>query len=430
MPMQPPLRDATRYPVASLIALASIAVSIWWWAGHGIDHLVPRTGWLVREPWTLLTSIFPHVNVLHLFFNLSWWWMLGARVEMAFGGVRTLGIVAVLAVVGGAAEFAFGSTGVGLSGVVYGVCALVWSAQRGVTALRGVVGQRTINLFAAWFVLCIVLTVTKVMPIANFAHAAGALAGWMLGRAIAAEGSRARGVGALAGGGGGGGWVGAVGGVVVLVGVGATVGRPYVNIRMLLMRDSYMGYRALEEHRYAEAARYLEAAIKRRPGHADEMANLGSAYMGLGRYADALGMFTRASEADPTLTRGLQGSIGVAELKLGRLDGAIRWLESAARTEPVEATTCYNLGIAYARKGRHADSLVEYKRAVAIDGSHRGALTPAIVSILDNQAAALIEKGDASGARALLDEALGWDPKDEYAKRTLEWMESARPGSP
>ena len=417
MPMQPPLRDATRYPVASLIALASIAVSIWWWAGHGIDHLVPRTGWLVREPWTLLTSIFPHVNVLHLFFNLSWWWMLGARVEMAFGGVRTLGIVAVLAVVGGAAEFAFGSTGVGLSGVVYGVCALVWSAQRGVTALRGVVGQRTINLFAAWFVLCIVLTVTKVMPIANFAHAAGALAGWMLGRAIAAEGSRAR-------------WVGALAGVLVLVGVGATVGRPYVNIRMLLMRDSYMGYRALEEHRYAEAARYLEAAIKRRPGHADEMANLGSAYMGLGRYADALGMFTRASEADPTLTRGLQGSIGVAELKLGRLDGAIRWLESAARTEPVEATTCYNLGIAYARKGRHADSLVEYKRAVAIDGSHRGALTPAIVSILDNQAAALIEKGDASGARALLDEALGWDPKDEYAKRTLEWMESARPGSP
>ncbi len=412
--MQPPLREAFRYPVTSLIALASIVISIRWWMGHGIDHLTPSSDSLLREPWTLLTSIFPHVNVVHLFFNLSWWWMLGARVERVFGIGGTLGIVALLAVVSGAAEFAFESTGVGLSGVVYGFCTLIWAAQRGVPALQGVVGQRTINMFAAWFVLCIVLTVTGVMPIANFAHAAGALAGWILGRAIAAKQTRVR-------------WLGLLAAVVALAGLGATVARPYVNIQVMLMRDSYNGYRALGAKKYDEAARYLEAAVKKDPENARDLANLGLAYHGLKRYADAVTMYTRAIAADPTLKNGLDAGIGAAELHQDHNVQAIRWLESALRTPPVAADTCFNLGIAYSRVGRHADALAQYKRAVSIDASQRDTLAPSIVSILDNQAAQLLEKGDTAGARALLTEALGWEPKDEYATKMLESLGRPEP---
>src|SRR5437868_3520231 len=119
MPLQPPLREAPRYPVTSLVAIAAIAVSLYWWAGHSIDDLVPSGESVLRQPWTLLSSIFPHVNVVHLFFNLSWWWYLGARLERAFGPVRAVGVVALLGALSGGAQFALAGTGVGLSGVVY-----------------------------------------------------------------------------------------------------------------------------------------------------------------------------------------------------------------------------------------------------------------------------------------------------------------------
>jgi membrane associated rhomboid family serine protease len=217
MPLQPPLNEAPRYPVTSLIALGAIGVSLYWWTNHPIDALVPRGESVAREPWTLLSSILPHVGILHLVFNLSWWWYLGARLERAVGAVRTIGVVALLAIISSGAEFALVSSGVGLSGVVYGLCLFIWVAQRKIPALEGTVGPKALQVLGIWFVVCIVLTVTKIMPVGNVAHGAGAIAGWMLGKAVTAERGRA------------GWWIG-LAALVALALWGATVGRPTVNM--------------------------------------------------------------------------------------------------------------------------------------------------------------------------------------------------------
>jgi hypothetical protein len=39
----------------------------------------------------------------------------------------------------------------------------------------------------AWFFLCIFLTYTKILPVANVAHGAGAVIGWLFGRAVLAR---------------------------------------------------------------------------------------------------------------------------------------------------------------------------------------------------------------------------------------------------
>jgi GlpG protein len=41
--------------------------------------------------WTLITSAFIHLDLIHLIFNLYWLWALGARLEITIGSLRYLG---------------------------------------------------------------------------------------------------------------------------------------------------------------------------------------------------------------------------------------------------------------------------------------------------------------------------------------------------
>ena len=96
MPLNPPLRAAPRFPVTSLIAIASIALSLRWWLAHSLSGCVP-SGSVLAEPWTLITCILPHGNVIHLAFNLYWWWYFATRLEHVWGGAKLLGAVRTVA---------------------------------------------------------------------------------------------------------------------------------------------------------------------------------------------------------------------------------------------------------------------------------------------------------------------------------------------
>ncbi|HVU62328.1 MAG TPA: rhomboid family intramembrane serine protease [Phycisphaerales bacterium] len=378
MAIDPPLSSAPRFPITTLISVAAIAVSLAWWSGNRIDVLVPTPGSILSRPWTLLTSVLPHVNVIHLLFNLTWMWTLGTRLERACGSVRFLGIVALLAFVSSGAEFAFESAGVGLSGVVYGLCTYLWVVQRDVPVLRGVIGRRTLEIFAVWFVACIALTVANILPVGNVAHGAGALAGWVLGltgwhaawrhrrlpagAAIAADGTESAHETPAAAESTGGessapprrrpAAIGALVVLIALVGAAATVGQPWVNIHRWVGSKAVRGWMALQAGRYDEALPLLEAAAK-----------------------------------EPT----------------------------------ANAMTLVNLGSVYLKKGRYGDAKAAYVRAVAMDASARERVARQVAWLTDQEAKQAAERGDTAAVRALAGEALGWDSSDDYAKKLIEW---------
>jgi membrane associated rhomboid family serine protease len=212
----PSLRESLHYPVITGTALLAIGVTVAWWAKVDISPLFEsamiRRGELLR----LITSMFPHVGLLHLAFNIYWLWIFGTVTEEKLGHLRTSVLILLFAIGSGAWEFALASGGIGLSGVGYGLFGLVWMLSRYDERFKDAIDTKTVQLFVGWFFFCVFATYTKIMPVGNIAHAAGAILGILTGLAIARPDNRAPVTAAL--------------GAVLLVGLwGATSGRPRIN---------------------------------------------------------------------------------------------------------------------------------------------------------------------------------------------------------
>ena len=196
-----------RYPVTGGISLLAIAASLAKWSERSIDLWTVNYHVWSGQLWRPLTTTLPHVNPVHLIFNLYWFWLFGTRIERVFGPWRTAALYAYLAFGSSLAEYDFAGQGIGLSGVVYGLFGYLWIAEQSDQRFRGVVDQQTVLTFVVWFFVCIVLTAKEVMPVANFAHGFGlarVLSGWavtqrFLAEAAALDRSRERGTGVTCG---------------------------------------------------------------------------------------------------------------------------------------------------------------------------------------------------------------------------------------
>jgi membrane associated rhomboid family serine protease len=253
-----------------------------------IDRLDMSTLAWHGQPWRLWTSALPHVNVLHLAFDLYWFWVFGTLVEEAFGPLVTLGLYVVLAGGSAAAEFAVFQGGVGLSGVGYGLFAFLWVLSRRSWRFVGVIDKQTIQLFVAWFLICIALTAANAMPVANVAHASGAALGALLAYAGSVRGSRR---------------IAAAAAVVLLLGAsvaGATAFRPAINFSQFgYSGDFRLGYDALVAEHNESAARYLRRAASYRRVDSACWYDLGLAYQRLGRNAEAVDAYRHALALKP-----------------------------------------------------------------------------------------------------------------------------------
>ncbi|PRP90230.1 Rhomboid protease GlpG [Enhygromyxa salina] len=292
-----PLAQLPRYPAIGGVAL--IALGIFGLASpEMLDplRLDLRAFW--SEPWRLLTSALVHggqldserwlQGLVHVGFNCYWLWLLGTGVEQRLGHLRTLALLALFGVGGGALEYGFNWSSVGLSGVVYGLVGMLWVLARRSPSWAGMIDSRTVKFFVGWFVFCVVATVLEVMPIANFAHAGGAALGVLVGWGIAARGVKR---------------AAPIGLTIATLGLclaSATVLRPWVNI------SAYAGLDAMVQAERAEADDDLEAAIawaERGVGYwrtpADHWAYLGRLYYEARRYADARDALREAVARDP-----------------------------------------------------------------------------------------------------------------------------------
>lgn len=179
-----PAMEAAKKPVTHLVA----ATAGFWtaavlcfakdrndWSAFGISSGFDVFG---GHYWSLITSVFVHVNLMHIGFNLSWLLVLGTYMEERYGGRFYALFMLACAFCSSTFELsASGETGVGLSGVVYGIFGFLWGTQLLTKVKHDVLDAGRIWLFVGWLFVCVFLTEAGIMPVANAAHVIGLLFG-------------------------------------------------------------------------------------------------------------------------------------------------------------------------------------------------------------------------------------------------------------
>jgi membrane associated rhomboid family serine protease len=305
------LKEIPHCPVTTGLAAAAIVVTGMSWADKDISRFVMDVNvWQHWELWRAFTSIFPHVDILHIVFNVYWLWVFGTVVEHVFGHVRFLGIALLLAVVSALAEFSLFSGGVGLSGVGYGLWGMLWVLSWRDPRFAGVVDAKTSRVFIVWFFFCIALTVTGAMPIANAAHGMGAVMGALLGFTICGRVvTKAASI------------AGAV--VISLLAVGGTtIWWPRVNQSGYAQTEiERSGVEALYEKNNTNAVRLLELSAHMKGAPARTWYNLGIAHQRLKENEQALAAYEQAAhmtDADDQIRKTAQDMKEYLDLKKRR----------------------------------------------------------------------------------------------------------------
>lgn len=142
--------------------------------------------WWGLQWWRLLTPALMHFSVMHIAFNLLWWWELGGLIERGQSAWRLLGISVVIALVSNAAQgLQYGPNFGGLSGVIYGLLGYLWLYP----LLNPAAGFR-LRKEILWFMIgWLAIGYTGLLdvlfgPVSNIGHLSGLLTGMVLGGVI------------------------------------------------------------------------------------------------------------------------------------------------------------------------------------------------------------------------------------------------------
>ncbi|WP_428773631.1 rhomboid family intramembrane serine protease GlpG [Vibrio sp.] len=128
--------------------------------------------------WRWVTHALLHFSVLHIVFNLLWWWQLGGDVEKRLGPAKLLQIMLVSAALSGAGQFwVEGANFGGLSGVVYALVGYLWLIGVRAPQLGLGIPKPILVFMLVWMVLGFV---QPYMAIANTAHLVGFGSGLIL----------------------------------------------------------------------------------------------------------------------------------------------------------------------------------------------------------------------------------------------------------
>lgn len=159
-----------RGQVIGLFALSGEALARGWW-------------------WTLVTHLFLHANLLHLFVNVAGLWLIGPEVEMMLGRVRFLVLYLLSGVAGGLLQTVFSAPSSELVGASGSVCGLLLSFTTAYPEmpLRALlffilpVSMRAKTLGRGLIVFSVVCAALRILPqLGHLAHLGGALVGALL----------------------------------------------------------------------------------------------------------------------------------------------------------------------------------------------------------------------------------------------------------
>ena len=185
-------------PLVTLLIIASTLISLLnYWSGEQL-FLYLRTGspaYILEsgELWRLFTPIFLHFNILHLVFNMLMLWVFGRLLEARGERLLLLRLVLTSAACSNTAQYYMSGSGFGgMSGVVFAIMAYCWLWDRLRPAQRYGFPNALMGFMLAWLALGYtdLLRWVGLGVMANTAHLAGLIFGWVFALLVAALRSR------------------------------------------------------------------------------------------------------------------------------------------------------------------------------------------------------------------------------------------------
>lgn len=233
----------------------------------------------------LFTSAFVHLELWHVAFNVYWLWTLGRLLEKEIGPWAFLAFFAASAFVSSSFQLAFtDTTGIGESGVGYAIFGFMSLTRKKYPAFGRVLDDRTILIFAAWLMGCVIATTLKIWEVGNEAHVAGLAFGLLVAAALNLRYRPVLTLPALL--------------ALIAAAVTFLFWCPW-SVTWL----STKAYDAHIAHRYDEALRLYSQVITRDPQSAWAYLNRSGVYAALNKEQEADTDLKRAKELDPDLVK-------------------------------------------------------------------------------------------------------------------------------
>ncbi len=111
----------------------------------------------LTEFWRLFTPALLHFSILHLVFNLLWWWYLGGMIEKHSGSAKLVLLLCIAAVIPNVGQYWLaGPNFGGLSGVVYALLGYIWwtgwfAPEKGLSLPKPYIGFMLVWLVLGFF---------------------------------------------------------------------------------------------------------------------------------------------------------------------------------------------------------------------------------------------------------------------------------------
>ncbi len=165
-----PELDFRRTPVTLLVAAVAVAIELVCTFDPGRREVYAE-GWRLGmlspvwsgELWRPFTTTLLHANFIHAAFNVYWLVTFGRALEPFFGSVRYLLLLVLLACASTMPSFLVNNwstpldgqiSGVGLSGVLYGLFGFLWVGRNYRSTFQEVCTPDIIQMLIAWFFFC------------------------------------------------------------------------------------------------------------------------------------------------------------------------------------------------------------------------------------------------------------------------------------
>ena len=166
----------------------------------------------------------------------------------------------------------------------------------------------------------------------------------------------------------------------------------------------------IEEDRYDEAIRELQAMVQQDPGTATGYLELGRALVHQRRYQAAIPILRTAAEKNPDSGMA-HYELALALIKTGQWEEALPEMKAAVVCTPSAAQMHFYLAAVYLRLKRIPEATPEFDKALELDANH-------FLANLKYGEMLLLE-GDAAGALPRLKQAVKVDPKSAEAHSAL-----------
>jgi membrane associated rhomboid family serine protease/Flp pilus assembly protein TadD len=377
------------------------------------------------EPWRLVTSMFLHGGVFHIFFNMWCLWDLGALCESLYGHVTFAAVYMISGMAASLASVWWHPTtpSVGASGAIFGIVgALIASYYLGEFSMprNAVTGHlRSVLVFAGYSLIFGAMSGRT----DNAAHVGGLVTGLIFGALIARFAPAQEFFRRTA--------------VVLLVGLAVFGCGAWLDRSRSYLIHSLRGGQLLRDNQTDQAIRELQTAIRQRPDYIPAHFALAHAYFNKQQFADAEVELMRVLQLQPQ-HGAARYELGMVYLHQKRTQQAKDVFAQFIARDPNNGDGYHGLGMVFAEEGDDRAAIQAYQRAAQLDPDspaiyYRIGVSQTRLKNYDEAIGAFLKQQQNSGddydtelALANAYRAKGMQPEADAAMQNAEKLKTAK----